>query len=121
MSLDLYSRSEKVDVCFSTFNSNILTFKSEIKNLTFDVSIIKLVGISDSIEKAIERESFSSLSLDSKPVITTTLTGSTSSLERFELHLTLFDEHLSSKYFYFDLQKNWTGGGRFFIRDLEKE
>jgi len=114
----LYSKNEDIEVSFSFFDSNIITFKSEIKNLTFNLSIVRLTKTSDFIEKAIEREFFSSKSLDGKVAINTSVVPTSDDVERFELHLTLFDDHLNSRYFYFDLSQKWTGGGKFFVRNL---
>lgn len=119
MQHDYYSTTNDIEVSFLTFNSNILTFKSEIKNLTFDLSIVRLVKISDTLEKTLERKQFLSQILDEKPVINSSFKTLDSDRERVELHLTLFDEHLNSRYFYFDIGQDWTGGGRFFVRSLD--
>jgi|688.fasta_scaffold851519_2 hypothetical protein len=115
-----YSRSEDIDLSFSSYNSNIFTFKTEVKNLTFNLSVVKFIKISDTLEKIIERNVFSLKDLDSRPILTTSVGQECSDLERVELHLTLYDQHLDSRYFYFDLGKMWTGGGKFFIRDLRE-
>lgn len=115
-----YSRGEDLDLSFSSYNSNLLTFKTEIKNLTFNLSVVKFIKISDTLEKIIERNVFCLKELDTKPVLTTSVGRECSDLERVELHLTLLDEHLESRYFYFDLGKKWTGGGKFFVRDLRE-
>ena len=114
----LYSTNEDLEVSFSFFNSNLITFKSEVKNITFNLSIVKFAKASDLIEKVVERESFSLNSLDGRVGLTTTIVPPLSDLERVELHLTLFDDYLNSRYFYFDLSENWTGGGKFFVRNL---
>jgi hypothetical protein len=82
------------------------------------LSIVKFTKASDLIEKVVEREAFSSNSLDGRVSLTTTMVPPSSDLERVELHLTLFDDYFNSRYFYFDLSKNWTGGGKFFVRNL---
>lgn len=120
MIITYYSRGEDLDLSFSSYNSNIFTFKTEIKNLTFNLSVVKFIKVSETLEKIIERNVFSLKDLDSRPILTTTVGQECSDLERVELHLTLFDEHLDSRYFYFDLGKGWTGGGKFFIRDLRE-
>ena len=119
MQHDYYSTTNDIEVSFLTFNSNILTFKSEIKNLTFDLSIVRLEVISDILEKTVERKQFLSQILDDKPIINLEFGSLNSDKERVEMHLTLFDEHLNSRYFYFNIGQRWTGGGRFFVRSLD--
>jgi hypothetical protein len=116
---ELYSKNEDIEVSFTTFNSNILTFRSELKNLTFSLSLVRLQKASELLEKTIERKHFSSQPLDGGQLITADFRPSELEGERIEMHLTLFDEHLNSRYFYFDFQKKWTGGGKFFVRSLE--
>lgn len=119
MQYDFYFNAENIEVSFLTFDSKILTFKSEVKNLTFNLSIVRLELISDSLEKTIERKQFLSQILDDKPIINLEFGSLNSDKERVEMHLTLFDEHLNSRYFYFNIGQRWTGGGRFFVRSLD--
>lgn len=118
---ELYSKNEDIGVSFTTFDSNILTFRSELKNLTFSLSLVRLQKTSELLEKTIERKHYSSQNLDSSKIITADFGPPELDGERVEMHLTLFDEHLNSRYFYFDFQKTWTGGGKFFVRSLELE
>jgi hypothetical protein len=119
MILELYDRNENVEVCFLSSSINNFSFKSELKDLSFDFSISKFIKLNNNIEKILEREKFSYKNINEKTNIVSNIKVNNKENERIELYLKLFDDNLNSLTFLFDLGSDWTGGGRFFIRELK--
>jgi hypothetical protein len=118
MRLELYNKQEDTEVSLSSGSQREFTFKSEIKNLTFDFVISKFKILDDRVEKLFVRESYLAQVLDDKLPIFSNIKLEDPTSERLEVHFRIYDQHMNSLYFYFDLGSNWTGGGRFFIRNL---
>jgi len=118
MRLELYDKVEDIEVSFVESRDRDFYFKSELKNLTFDFSIIKFKKINDYLEKTEEREKFLEQDLDFKNSISSKIKINDPAMERLEVHLKLIDGNLDHRTFYFDLGSNWLGGGRIFVRSL---
>lgn len=119
MRLELYDRVEDIEVSLSSLEDNYFLFKSEVKNLNFDISIVKFLKLENGLEKVIEREKFSNQELSGKAFIKPNIMISNKEGERLEFHLKLINDSLDYRNFYFDLPQAWIGGGRFFVRILE--
>jgi len=119
MILELYDRVENIEVSFLSAPLNNFYFKSELKNLSFDFSIIKFIKLNNNLEKVLEREKFSFQNINEKINITSNIRINNKENEKIELYLKLVDNNLNSLSFSFDLGTNWTGGGKFFVRNLE--
>lgn len=118
MILELYDTVEDIEVSFSENKDKDFYFKSELKNLTFDFSIVKFQKINDYLEKVVERERFLNQNFDNKCSILSKIKISDATSERLEIHLKLIDKNLDYRTFYFNLGSNWIGGGRLFVRTL---
>lgn len=121
MRLELYNKQEDAEVSLSSGTQKEFTFRSEIKNLTFDFTISKFKILDDRIEKLSVRESYLSQILDDKLPVFSNIKIEDPASERLEVHFKIYDQYLNSLYFYFDLGNKWTGGGRFFVRNLNLE
>lgn len=118
MKIELYDKLEDIEVSLTSTNFKDFCFKSEIKNLTFDFSIVKYLKVNDLLEKVSERQKFIGHSIDEKICLSSEVCIKDPSLERLEVHFKLIDSHLDTRSFYFNLGSNWSGGGRLYVREL---
>jgi len=118
MRLELYDKVEDIEVSFAESRDRNFYFKSEIKDLKYDFSIVKFQKSNDYLEKVVERERFLDKDFDNKCVILSKIKINDLASERLEVHLKLIDKNLDYRIFYFNLGSNWTCGGRLFVRAL---
>lgn len=118
MRLELYDKVEDVEVSLSSCSEAEFSFRSEIKNLTFNFSIVKYLKLNDLLEKVIQRERLEAVNMVGKVLIPMNLLIQDSQNERLEVHLRLIDEHSEHRDFCFNLGQNWKGGGKIFVRLL---
>ena len=118
MRLNLYEIVEDMELSLSSGTQKDFSFRSGVKELDFDFTILKYKKIDQFTEMVIEREKFRGLNSSDKISILSEIKVSDPLQERMEVHVIVRDESYSGKRFCFNLGTSWEGGGRFYIRKL---
>lgn len=118
MRINLYEAVEDMELSLSSGTQKDFSFRSSIKELDFDFTILKYRKIDQFTEMVIEREKFRGLNSSDKISILSEIKVSDPLQERIEVHIIVRDESYFGKRFCFNLGSSWEGGGRFYIRRL---
>jgi len=118
MRLNLYEIVEDMELSLSSGTQKDFSFRSSIKELDFDFTILKYRKIDQFTEMVIEREKFRGLNSSDKISILSEIKVSDPLQERIEVHVIVRDESYSEKRFCLNLGTSWEDGGRFYIRKL---
>lgn len=114
----LYEIIEDIEVSISSGTQKDFSFRSSLKEIDFDFSIIKYKKTEAFIETIQERKRYSALNLSDKISIPFDIKITDPETERLEVHFIFREDDLNPKRFCFDLGPNWINGGRFYIRRL---
>lgn len=118
MRINLYEAVEDMELSLSSGTQRDFSFRSSIKELEFDFTILKYRKIDSLTEVVVEREKFKGLNSSGRVSILSEIKASDTLQERMEVHIIVRDESYSVKRFCFNLGSSWEGGGRFYIRRI---